>query len=67
MMTVGSFWNRYGLSRVSPALRSQMPGADTAATEPLRLPAPLRPRRPRLLRRDALLVLDIIAAGIELH
>jgi hypothetical protein len=28
--TVGDFWKRYGLSRVSPALRSQMPGAVTA-------------------------------------
>ena len=49
MTTVGDFWKRYGLSRVSPAFRSQMPGAELAADGA----ASGACAGPLLLRRDA--------------
>ena len=60
MTTVGDFWNRYGLSRVSPGLRSQIPGAVTGVRGRRR-----RRAGPLLLRRDAFRVLDVVAAGVQ--
>ena len=60
MMTVGDFWNRYGLSRVSPGFRSQIP----ARPPPCDAGSGGAPGAP-LLRRDARGVLGVVAARIE--